>query len=178
MGEKSGIKCFRCGKQGHLSKNCWANLGKEFDRTERPERSDKLERAEKSERTERPKQTNKEQRQLRCFTCGKPGHRASECPDRKANCRRVESPDTGVSMLQDNETMVSIAGELVPMTVDMGASFTLVPRELIPVSCLTGRKQKYVGVDKSKGISEGEVANVSMVISGVVRTAEVTPVPG
>ena len=41
-----------------------------------------------------------------------------------------------------------------------------------------GRKQKYVGVDKSKGISEGEVANVSMVISGVVRTAEVTPVPG
>ena len=153
-------------------------MGKEFDRTERPEMSDKPERAEKSDRTERPKQTNKEQRQLRCFTCNKPGHKASECPDRKANCRKIEIPETDVSMLQQNETMVSIDGELVPMTMDTGASFSLVPRELIPASCLTGRKQKYIGVDKNKGSSEGEIANVSMTIRDIAKTVEVTAVPG
>ena len=74
--------------------------------------------------------------------------------------------------------MVSIDGVLIPMTVDTGAKVALVPRELIPSECLSGRKQLYFGVDNSKGHSEGELANVTMHILDEARNVEVVAVPG
>ena len=179
--EKGGVRCFKCGKQGHLSKQCWATPSREpetSDSSERFEKSERSDRFERSERYDRSKQTNKEAKQLKCFMCNKPGHKSIDCPERKANCRRVESTQAHVTMLKENETMVSIDGIQIPTTIDTGASVSLVPRELIPTECLTGRKQVYVGIEKSKGNSDGELANVTMRILDQERSVEVTAMPG
>ena len=108
-----------------FAKHCWATPSREPERSDSSERFEKSERSdrfERSERFDRSKQTNNESKQWKYFKCSKPGHKSIDCPEKKANCRRVESPQAHVTMLKENETMVSIDGIQIPMIIDTVAS--------------------------------------------------------
>ena len=154
------IKCFTCGKVGHISRDCWHKQSKEQVQ-------------DKSKAT-----PSKESKPIKCFICGKIGHKSPECPQKKAYCRRVKTPDREIAVLDKNEVIVSIDKVHFPMTIDTGTKISLVPRELVPAQCLSGTTQRFNGADESKGFSEGEIVNVALCIASQYRDAKVIAVPG
>lgn len=65
--------CFKCGKQGHMAKECTENIIRCF-------KCDEIgHMANTCDNEEEYKQPNKKSKLMRCFVCGETGHYANEC---------------------------------------------------------------------------------------------------
>ena len=67
--------------------------------------------------------------------------------------------------LQENEILVHVEGKDIPVTLDSGATITVLPKESIPNSWLTGRQiqGKGFGIDHNVTIEE---AHLSLKVAG------------
>ena len=113
------FKCCTCGKQGHTSKYCRSNKPV----TESPERKPVV-----------------------CYNCREIGHKAPACPKpktekpRKKEIKLLNEDKPKIKELQENEILVRVAGKDVPVTLDSGATITVLPKEIVPSTWLTGDK--------------------------------------
>ena len=70
-----------------------------------------------------------------------------------------------VKELHDNEILVQVEGKDIPVTLDSGATITVLPKEMIPNTWLTGRQiaGKGFGIDHEVNIEE---AHLSLQVAG------------
>ena len=141
------FKCFTCGKPGHTSKYC---------------------------RMARPASTQLEipdRKPIICYNCREVGHKAPACPKpksdqtKKKEIKLLNQPKPKVKELQENEILVKVAGKDIPVTLDSGATLTVLPKETVPEAWLTETKivGKGFGTDHNLNIEE---ANLSIQIAG------------
>ena len=75
-------ECFKCGKAGHIARNCWKSTDN-FDQRENDSKQE-VKSAEPAPR-------------LTCYSCGELGHYKSNCPKQKSKpnktVRRIGSPE-------------------------------------------------------------------------------------
>ena len=74
-----------------------------------------------------------------------------------------------IKELQENEILVKVAGKDVPVTLDSGATITVLPKEMVPNTWLTGKQI----VGKGFGINHNldmEEANLSLSVAGKKMT--------
>jgi hypothetical protein len=82
--DKSSIKCYTCGKAGHMSAQCWsAQPGKGLKRSQKGKGKGKQGKG-KQEGQGKAKARSKVNETMKCWTCSKEGHRAAECPEKPA----------------------------------------------------------------------------------------------
>ncbi len=81
-GDKSGRRCLRCGRPGHLAKDCRVPVAGQ------PQKQEKTSDHSAGGRNEHPKQDLKD---IECYNCHKRGHYSSNCPQNAMLCteRRV-----------------------------------------------------------------------------------------
>ena len=141
------FKCFTCGKPGHTSRYCRQN---------------------------RPVQTlqeTPEKKPVVCYNCREVGHKAPACPKPKSERPRrkevkvLSEIKPEVKELHDNEILVQVEGKDIPVTLDSGATITVLPKEMIPNTWLTGRQiaGKGFGIDHEVNIEE---AHLSLQVAG------------
>ena len=141
------FKCFTCGKPGHTSKYCRMNK----QTTAQPDIPDR--------------------KPIVCYNCREVGHKAPNCPKpksdkpKKKEVKLLSDKKPSVKELQENEILVRVAGKEVPVTLDSGATITVLPKERVPETWLTGKQivGKGFGIDHNLNIEE---ANLSIVIEG------------
>ena len=141
------FKCFTCGKPGHTSKYCRTNR----PTTPQPELPDR--------------------KPIVCYNCREVGHKAPACPKpksdkpRKKEVKLLSDKKPSVKELQENEILVRVAGKDVPVTLDSGATITVLPKERVPKAWLTGKQivGKGFGIDHNLNIEE---ANLSILVAG------------
>ena len=79
---------------------------------------------------------------VKCFECGELGHKSPSCPKRKGKAtKRVSTRRRRTEVLADNELLGRVNGYWFPMTLDTGASVSLIPREFVGEDAFTGRTE-------------------------------------
>ena len=149
------FKCYTCGKQGHTSKYCRLN---------------------------RPVTESPERKPVVCYNCREIGHKAPACPKpktekpRKKEIKLLKEQKPKIKELQENEILVKVAGKDVPVTLDSGATITVLPKEIVPSTWLTGRQiaGKGFGIDHNVTIEE---AHLSIQVAGKKMTTMGRVVP-
>ena len=85
-----------------------------------------------------------------CFECGELGHKSPSCPIRKGKAtKRVSTRGRKTEVLADNELLGRVNGYWFPMTLDTGASVSLIPREFEGEDAFTGRTEQLRGFAKN-----------------------------
>ena len=126
--------CLRCGKPGHIAKDCWAVLP-------RPNQESNTERNTPA-RQARPERRGKDLKDVECFNCQQKGHYSSNCPQRALFCmeRRLDYQGNSKITRQQPEKKISpgvikpgaVEGKQVSnILLDTGCSRTIV-KELVP----------------------------------------------
>ena len=72
-----------------------------------------------------------------CYACGEVGHRSNVCP-KKPPKKRMAEESKRVRHLRNNDIVASCGGHQFPITLDTGESLTILPKEVVDVSNLTG----------------------------------------
>ncbi len=110
-----------------------------------------------------------------CFSCGKKGHYAAQCPDRQVRINRISTP---------RSFMVSgrIGDQETDLMLDSGASMSLFPAKFIQQEDYTGG---WMTVKGAVGEQSLQTARVTVVLDGVtddmrvlVTTEDTTPLLG
>ena len=154
---KKGVVCFECGKTGHVARDC-----KKGDATGAVSKGDKP-----------------DLKGVKCFECGELGHKSPSCPKRKGKAtKRVSTRRRRTEVLADNELLGRVNGYWFPMTLDTGASVSLIPREFVGEDAFTGRTEHLRGFDKNAPTIEAPIARVELEIGGRRVTREVAVVDG
>ena len=171
-GPKHSVSCFCCGKQGHISRECWSKIaderqgpgGKQLNRTS----------------VTTPQTLGKQpvdKKPVVCFTCHQVGHKSPSCPKRQqAAVKRIGIPIAMVKKLKHNEVFTTVAGVQVPTTVDSGADRSVISAELVPQEGFTDKDIGFNGV--AQGTLQAKLANVCFRIAGVQFQREALAPPG
>ena len=141
------FKCFTCGKPGHTSKYC------------------------RQTRTVQTSPEAQDRKPIVCYNCREVGHKAPACPKpknerpRKKEVKVLSEKQPEVKELHDNEILVKVQGTDIPVMLDSGATITVLPKEMVPETWLTGRKiaGKGFGTDHDVNIEE---AHLSLQVAG------------
>ena len=154
---KKGVVCFECGKTGHVARDC-----KKGGATGAVNKGDKP-----------------DLKGVKCFECGELGHKSPSCPKRKGKAtKRVSTRRRKTEVLADNELLGRVNGYWFPMTLDTGASVSLIPREFLGEDAFTGRTEHLRGFAKNAPTIEAPIARVELEIEGRRVTREVAVVDG
>lgn len=124
--------CLRCGKPGHIAKDCRSPL----PQTQAAEQERHLNKQEKSLRSK------KDLKDIQCFNCHQKGHYASNCPERSLFCmeRRLDN-ERNSRVRQRSPHRISVPGvikagvvegkEVNNILLDTRCSHTLVHRDIV-----------------------------------------------
>ena len=115
-----------------------------------------------------------EKKPIVCYNCREVGHKAPACPKphsdkaRKKEVKLLSMPTPKVKELQENEILIKVEGRQA-VTLDSGATITVLPKESIPSEWLTGKniEGKGFSTDHSLNIEE---ANLSFLVDGTEMT--------
>ena len=108
---------------GHMLSDCWSKT-----RTKKePELST----------------TQRDVKPIVCFTCGEAGHRSIECPKKdrrpkKETTRHIQLEEKEQKKLEHNELIITVGKYSFPVTLDTGASVSMVPEEFVSEPNYTG----------------------------------------
>lgn len=138
--------CSYCNKFGHSIDECRKKARRD---SEKPQPA-----AAPSVPYERS-QKQGEQKEVICHNCGEKGHKSPVCPNRSKKkavkkisvlqSNQLTSPTeptptaTNAEELKKGHLMAKVNGYYFPMTLDSGASISLIPEEFVPASCFTGK---------------------------------------
>ena len=145
------FKCFTCGKLGHTTKYCRMNKPV----LTQPESPDK--------------------KPIVCYNCREIGHKAPSCPKpkyekpKRKEVKILKERKPSVKELQENEILVKVAGKEIPVTLDSGATITVLPKELVPDAWLTGKTIMGKGFGNNHKLTMQE-ANLTLTVAGKKMT--------
>ena len=129
-------RCLRCGKPGHLVRDCRKAIPRPSEAGKEKEPGAKQEKAEGQK---------KDLKDIECFNCHQKGHYASNCPHRAMFCMERRMDHTGHSKVKRNLHVEKpgiakpgvVEGTVVSnILLDTGCSRTLVRKDLVPTAKL------------------------------------------
>ena len=129
-------RCLRCGKPGHLVRDCRKAIPRPSEDGKEKEPGAKQEKAEGQK---------KDLKDIECFNCHQKGHYASNCPHRAMFCMERRMDHTGHSRVKRNLHVEKpgiakpgvVEGTAVSnILLDTGCSRTLVRKDLVPTAKL------------------------------------------
>ena len=156
FGRKQGV-CYPCGKAGHYAREC-RRTGKSSTDTSGGSSASTIS-------TEESTKAKVETKVVKCYGCGETGHKKPECPRKKKTSVVKLGPSR---VLRRNEMLATVGGITMPITLDMGAEVSVLPREADCVKKYTGETVTLRGVfDDDKSIT-APLAEAELVVGGEV----------
>ena len=154
--------CFQCGKMCHKAADCWSRQRQQNDSS--------------------TSKSGGEVKPLVCFSCREIGHKSPDGPKRKDSkkpkgAKRVQAGKP--KFLADYELYAKVRDQCFVVTIDTGADITILPKEVILPSELTGNKiqgrcTNGTGLKMEEALAEMEVGG--MTIKRRVGVAPVTTI--
>ena len=89
------------------------------------------------------------------FVCGKEGHNANTCPDRRDKAtKRVQTRESSPKLLDENDVLATVDGYSFPMTIYTGVKISIMPRQFVTEESLTGRVESIKGFENTAPFKE------------------------
>ena len=123
--------------------------------------------------------SQREQKPLICYNCNETGHKSAQCPlKRKEKVKKIQVAQNIIETLGDSDVMACINGSLVPITLDSGATASIVPKEFVREDNYTGRIVQFRGVMANSEWIDAAEAIVNIKCGPVELNETVLAVPG